>query len=113
MATNDILINTAASYSLRRIETYSVNIVEKIVHTSILILIHIFNCRKYLLCYYISCSKSININELVTMRIFRQLVHTTSSVDRDSVSRLIRNDIGHVLAQHPPAEMIKRIMRKN
>ena len=106
LATNDILINTQKSYFLKRIGTYSPKIEEKIVHTFIPIVNPCLQLPETSVCYYISRSKSINIIELVTIMISGQPVQITSYFDRDSISRLIRNDISQVLAQHNPARII-------
>jgi len=106
LATNDILINTEKSYTLKRVGTYSANVVEKMIHTFMPIVNLCLALLETPVCYYISRSRKINIIELVTMILSRPPVHTASSFDRDCVSGLIRNGISQVLMQHHPAEII-------
>ena len=106
LATNDILINTEKSYTLRRIGIYSPNVVEKVVHIFIPIINPCLALPETSVCYYISRSNNINIIELATMMVSRQPVRMISSFDQDSVSRLIRKDINQVLTKHNPAEII-------
>jgi hypothetical protein len=106
LPSNDIIININKGYALRRIGKYSPNAVERIVHTFVPLNNLCLSSPESAICSYTTQSKKTNIFELVTFLTSRQLVHTLSSYDRDSVSRLIRKDISETLVQHHPDEII-------
>jgi hypothetical protein len=107
LSTNDIIIDVNKGYTLRRLGAYSPNVVEQIVHTFIPLDDFCVASPKTDVCLYASLSKKINVVELATMMTSRQTVHTLSSYDSDSVSRLTGKDIIRVLMQHNPNEIIK------
>jgi len=107
LPSNDIIINVNKGYALRRIGIYSPNVVEQIVHTFIPFNNLCLASPETAVCYYTSVSNKTNIFELVTFLASRQPVHTLSSYDSDSVSRLIRKDISQVLVQHHRDKIIK------
>jgi len=106
LPSNDIIININKGYVLRRIGTFSPNAVEQIVHTFVPLNNLCVTSPESAICSYTTRSKKTNIFELVTFLTSRQPVHTLSSYDRDSVSRLIRKDISQALVQHHPDEII-------
>jgi hypothetical protein len=94
---NDIIIDINKAYALRRIGTYSPNVVEQIVHTFIPLDQFCIAKPKTDVCLYTSKT---NMVELASLMTSNQPIQALSSYDSDNVSKIIVNDIKRVLAQH-------------
>jgi len=104
---NNIIIDITKGYTLRRIGTYSPNVVEQIVHTFIPLNQFCIASPTADICLYTSLSEKSNIVELFTLMTSNQSIHTSSSHDSENLSKSIGSDIIRVLKQH------REIIRNN
>jgi hypothetical protein len=104
---NDIIVDIEKAYALRRVGIYSPNFVEQIVHTFIPLDNYCVTSPNKGLCLYGSSPTKTNMVELATMMASRHTLHALSSYNKDSVSRIIGNDISRVLAKYRPNEIMK------
>ena len=102
---NDIIIDVRKGYALRRIGTYSSNVVEQIVHTFMPLNQFCTTSPTQDVCLYTSQSAESNMVELSTFMASNQSIYTSHSQDKESASKLIGNDLLQVLTQQ--REIIK------
>ena len=107
LPTDDVIVNINKGYALRRIGTYSPNMIEQVVHTFVSLDNFCAVQTTDAVCIYSSASPTANIMELNTMVTSRHTRYTTSIYDREHVSKLISTDLSHVLVQHKPDEFLR------
>jgi len=107
LSENDIIIDIIKGYALRRTGVYSPHTVHDIIHTFVPIDNLCVASPEDAVCLYASLPVKTNVVELGTMMAPRQTVHTLSSYDSDTVSKLINKDMNQVLIQHHPDEIMK------
>jgi hypothetical protein len=104
---NDIIVDIKKAYALRRVGIYSPSFVEQIVHTFIPLDSYCVASPNKGVCLYGSSPTKTNMVELATMMTSHHTLNTLSSYNKDSVSRIISNDISRVLTKYRPNEIMK------
>jgi hypothetical protein len=107
LPTDDIVVNLNKGYALKRIGLYSPNIVEQIVHTFVSLDNFCAVQTTDAVCKYTSTSTTKNIMELATMITPRHARDTSSTYDREIVSKLIAKDLIRIVVQHKPDEFLR------
>ncbi|CAF1387277.1 unnamed protein product, partial [Didymodactylos carnosus] len=107
LPTVDVVIDTNKGFALQLIGIYSPKLVEGIIHTFVPLDDFCVASPKTDVCLYASLSTRTNVLELGTMMASRTL-HTLSTYDSDSVSRMIGKDISRRLAHYSD-----RILKEN
>ncbi|CAF4373503.1 unnamed protein product, partial [Didymodactylos carnosus] len=108
LPTADVVIDTNKGFALQRIGIYSPKPVEVIIHTFVPLDDFCVASPKTDVCLYASLSTRTNVLELGTMMASRRTVHTLSTYDSDSASRMIGKDISRRLVHHSD-----RILKEN
>ena len=104
---NDVIVNVNKGYALRRIGTYSPDMIEQVVHTFVSLDNFCAVQTTEAVCIYTSSSTTKNIMELITKIRSHHMRDIPSTYDRENVSKLIATDLSHILAQHNPAEFLR------
>ena len=104
---DDIIININKGYALRRIGTYSSNMKEQVVHTFVSLDDFCTVQTTDAVCRYTSASTTNNILELATLIPTRYARDTSTTYDRENVSKLIAKDLSDILVQHKPDEFLQ------
>ncbi|CAF1462912.1 unnamed protein product [Adineta steineri] len=104
---NDVIVNIDKGYALRRIGTYSPNIMEEVVHTFISLDNFCALQTTDAVCKYTSASTTTNIMELTTMITSKHGRDISFTYDRENVSNIIGIDLNHILVQHKPNEFLR------
>ncbi|UJR12888.1 hypothetical protein I4U23_017062 [Adineta vaga] len=107
LSNNDVIIDIVKGYELRRIGVYSPNMAHEIVHTFVPIDKLCGASLSTDVCLFISSAVKTSVVQLATIKRSNQIMYTSSSYDREHVSKLINKDMNEVLVQHHPNEILK------
>jgi hypothetical protein len=107
LPTNDIIIEITKGYALKRIGTYSPNVIPQIVHTFVPLNDFCIGSANTQVCLYISRAKKAKVLELATIMKSHHTAHTSPSFNINNMSRLITKDISRILMQDHPEGIIK------
>ncbi|UJR18767.1 hypothetical protein I4U23_005673 [Adineta vaga] len=94
---SDIIIDTTKGFVLRRLGDYSPNLVKQIVHTFLPLHNFCIASSNSDVCVYDLEHKNVNVLEIGTIMSSRESVHTLSSFHKNNISKLINDDLNHIL----------------